>query len=187
MPMTKHRRTRVRVFAVRLFFRTVVQLFVLVAFSASGTVLCAQTVGIRLVDGRNGRPMASTCVNVWAGKERKEAMAIPTDKDGVAWLRFTDKEGEIDLHNRWKDCGDFGVINPVVKYDGSLRVNAGYVLCQLRKPDDSWLSMTDFSTKKVLEEGIVTANTCGKATASPKPGELVIFVRPLTWWEKLKQ
>ena len=54
------------------------------------------------------------------------------------------------------------------------------MLCQLRKPDDSWLAMTDFSTKKVLEEGIVTANTCGKATASPKPGELVIFVRPLT-------
>jgi hypothetical protein len=41
--------------------------------------------------------------------------------------------------------------------------------------------------KQVVQQGIVTANTCGKATASPKPGEVTIFVRPLTWWEQLKQ
>jgi hypothetical protein len=39
----------------------------------------------------------------------------------------------------------------------------------------------------VLQQGIATPNTCGKATASPEPGDLIIFVRPLTWWEKLKQ
>jgi hypothetical protein len=64
--------------------------------------------------------MSNSYVNVWVGTKRKEAMVIPTDKDGIARLRLTD-------------------------------------------------------------------NDCGKATASPKPGELIIFVRPLTWWEKLKQ
>jgi hypothetical protein len=45
----------------------------------------AQTLEIKLVDGRNGRPMvgASSYVNVWVGTERKEAIAIPTDGKGV--------------------------------------------------------------------------------------------------------
>jgi hypothetical protein len=187
MPMTECSKTRVRVLGVRLFFRRLVQFFVLLAFGSSGTVLCAQTVEITLVNGRNGRPMAGACVNVWVGHERKAAMAIPTDENGVARLRLTDKDGEIDIHDRWKDCGDFGMINPVVKYNESLRINAGYVSCQSRTPDHSWLAVTDLSTKEVLQHGFATANTCGKATASPRPGEVILFVRSLSWWEKLKQ
>jgi hypothetical protein len=152
---------------------------VLLAFGSSGAVLCAQTVEIELVNGRSGRPVPDKCVNVWVGKERKAAMAIPTDKDGVASLRLTDKDSEINTRRPWKGCGDFGVINPVVKYDDSLRINAGYVLCQLRKPDYSWLATRDFSAKQVVQQGIVTANTCGAATASPKSGEVILFVRPL--------
>jgi len=44
-----------------------------------------------------------------------------------------------------------------------------------------------FSTKEVLEQGVVRANTCGNTTATPVPGEVIIFVRPLTFWEELKQ
>lgn len=84
-------------------------------------------------------------------------------------------------------CGLSGVTNPVVKYGDAISIRAGYVLCQPHTPDYSWLVMTDFSTKEILQHGIVGANTCGKATASSKPRELIIFVRPLTWWEKLKQ
>jgi hypothetical protein len=54
-----------------------------------GMSLSAQTLEITLVDGRNGRPMvgSSSYVNVWVGRERKEAIAILTDGKGVA--RFT--------------------------------------------------------------------------------------------------
>jgi len=121
------------------------------------------------------------------GNERKTAMAIPTDESGIARLRLTHNDSEIDIHNRWKGCGDFGIVNPIVKYDDSLHIRAGYVLCQLRKPDYSWLAVTNPSTKQILQQGIVTANTCGKATASPTPGEVVIFVRPLSWWEEMRQ
>lgn len=176
-----------RLSVLRRYFRPSAILFTLLITGSWGTTLHAQGIGIRLVNGKNGRPIAGTCVNVWVGNKREDAMAIPTDKDGVASLRLTDKDGEVDIHNRWKDCGDFwGGINPVVKYDDSLRINAGYVLCHVRKPDYSWLAITNFSTKEVLEHGIATANTCGKVTASPKPGEVIIFVRPLTWWEKMK-
>jgi hypothetical protein len=113
-------------------------------------------------------------------------MAIPTDKDGVAWLYLADQETEINDQNRWSACGDFGVINPVLKYDDALRLNVGYAAC-VRHADYSWLAIAEFSTRRVLENGVVTANTCGKAEASLEPGTIVLFVRPLTLWEKLKE
>ncbi len=149
--------------------------------------LRAQTVSIRLINGKNGHPMAHACVNVWVGKGQKAAMAIPTDKQGIARLRLTDKEAEVNTQHRWKTCGYFGVVDPVVKYADTIRVNAGYVACLPHVPDYSWLAHMTFSTEKVLQSGLVTANACGKAKAVPRPGEIVLFVRPLTWWEKLKE
>jgi hypothetical protein len=169
------------------FFSSVVRFLVPLAFSSYGTFQCAQTIEIKLVNGRNGSPIAGTCVNVWVGNEHKDAMTLPTDKNGVARLRLTDNDGEIDIHNRWKDCGEFGMINPVVKYADSVRINAGYVLCHSRTSDYSWLALTDFPTKTLIQQGIVTPNTCGEAKPSEKPGEVVIVVRPLNLWEKLKQ
>ncbi len=145
----------------------------------------AQSIRTRLVNGRNGRPMAGTHVNVWVGKERKSAMVIPTDKDGVASLLLTDKEGEVNVP-RGDGHGSHVVINPVVKYDDDLEINAPYVLCQPGTPDYSWLAIRHISTKQVVGQGIVTPNACGKATASQTPGEVIIFVRPLSWWEKFK-
>jgi hypothetical protein len=161
-----------------------IALFVL---ASSGTVLRAQTIKIKLVNGKSGQPIANTCVNTWVGADRKEAMAIPTDKDGVAWLYLTDKDTDVNTQDHPKSCGDFGVAHPVVKYAVTIRVVAGYVVCQPHAPDYSWLTTMEFSTKQIVQGGIVTANSCGKSAASPNPGELVIFVRPLTWWEKLKQ
>jgi hypothetical protein len=145
----------------------------------------AQSIQIKLVNGRNGRPIAGAHVNVWVGKERKWAMVIPMDKDGVASLVFTDKEGEVNVP-REDGYGSHVVTNPVVKYDEDLQINAPYVLCQPGTPDYSWLAIRHISTKQVVAQGIVTPNACGKATASQTPGELIIFVRPLTWWEKFK-
>ncbi len=172
--------------SITSLFKRVLNFLIFVALSSSGMLLYAQTIQIKLVNGRNGSPLAGTCVNVWVGNERKDAMAIPTDENGVARLRLTDKNSEVDVHS-WKGCGSFGVTNPVVRYDNSLRINASYVSCQPHSPDYSWLAITSFSTQEVIQQGIVTPNSCGKATASPKPGEVIMFVRPLNWWEKLKQ
>jgi hypothetical protein len=187
MPVTVRSKTRVRGFAVQLPFRSVVQFVALLLLASSGTVLRAQTIRIKLVNGKSGRPIANTCVNTWVGTERRDAMAIPTDKDGVAWLHVTDKDAEVKTQSQPKSCGDFAVVHPVVKYADTIRVVAGYAVCQPHAPDYSWLATMEFSTKQIVQQGIVTANACGKSTASPNPGELVIFVRPLTWWEKLKE
>jgi len=154
-----------------------------------GASLSAQTLEIALVDGRNGRPMvgASSYVNVWVGKERKEAIAIPTDRNGVARLQLTLNTGEINIPNSSKDRGSIVVDHPVVNYNESLRINTPYVLCGSGESNYSWLRSENFSTKEILQRGYVPPNTCGKATVSPRPGQVILFVRPLTWWEKLKQ
>ncbi len=154
-----------------------------------GASLSAQTLDITLVDGRNGRPMVGTSsyVNVWVGTERKEAIAIPTNGNGVARLQLTLNTGEINIPNSSKDRGSIVADHPVVNYNESLRINTPYVLCGSGGPNYSWLRSENFSTKDILQHGYVSPNTCGKATVSLQPGQLILFVRPLTWWEKLKQ
>jgi hypothetical protein len=150
--------------------------------------LPAQKIEIKLVDGRNGHPMvgASSYVNVWVGGERKEGIAIPTDEKGVARLQLTMNPSEVNIPNS-KNNGSIVIDHPVVKYDEFFRINAPYVLCGPRGGSYSWLELKNFSTKEVLDHGYASANTCGKVTVSPQPGQVVLFVRPLTFWEKMKQ
>jgi hypothetical protein len=150
--------------------------------------LAAQTLEIKLVDGRNGRPMvgASSYVNVWVGRKRKEAIAIPTDDKGVARLQLTPNPNEVNIPNS-TGHGTIVEKHPVVKYDESFRINAPYVLCGSGDGNQSWFELKNFSTKEVLDHGYASANTCGKATVSPQPGQVVLFVKPLTFWEKMKQ
>lgn len=164
------------------------KMLIVVLVGLFGMGVHAQTIRIKLVNGKNGHPIAEACVNVGVGTKHNAAgIAIPTDKDGVASFSLTDDNATINTETKWKACGYFGVVNPVVKYADSIRINIGYVSCQPHAPDHSWLLMMTFPTKDLLQSGVVTANACGKATASPDPGEVVLFVRPLTFREKLKQ
>jgi hypothetical protein len=154
-----------------------------------GASLPAQTLEIRLLDGRDGRPMigASSYVNVWVGTERKEAIAIPADENGVARLQLTLNTGKINIPNSSKNRGSIVVDHPVVNYNESFRINIPYVLCGSGESNYSWLGSENFSTKEILQHGYVSPNICGKATVPPQPGQVILFVRPLTWREKLKQ
>ena len=163
-------------------------LLVTVLLVMSAMSLAAQTLEIKLVDGRNGRPMVGTSsyVNVWVGSERKEAIAIPTDDKGVARLQLTLNPNEENIPIS-TGHGTIVESHPVVKYDESFRINAPYVLCGAEEGNRSWLDLKNFSTKEVLDHGYASANTCGKVTVSPHPGQVILFVRPLTFWEKMKQ
>jgi hypothetical protein len=168
--------------------RGILKLLPLLFLFLPGMSLFAQTIEIKLVDGRNGRPMvgASSYVNVWVGGERKEAIAIPTDEKGVARLQLTLNPSEVNIPNS-KNNGSLVVDHPIVKYDESFRINAPYVLCGPGGSNYSWLELKDFTTKEILDHGYASANTCGRATVSPQPGQMILFVRPLMLWEKLKQ
>ena len=163
-------------------------LLVTVLLTMPAMSLAAQTLEIKLVDGRNGRPMvgASSYVNVWVGTERRVAIVIPTDGNGVARMQLTSKASEVNIPNS-QNNGSIVVNHPIVKYDEILQINNPYVLCGPGGSNYSWLGLENFSMKEILDHGYASANTCGKVTVSPEPGQVVLFVRPLTFWEKMKQ
>lgn len=181
------RRAKIMQRFLRRFASLAAALPIVLVAGPCGLKLHAQTIQIRLLNGKTGRPLVGKCVNVWVGSTQKWAVALPTDKGGVASLTLTRKDSEVDTQHQWKGCGPPGVANPVFRYESTIRINAGFVVCQPHKPDYSWLATMTFSTQRVLKSGIVSPNRCGKATAAPEPGEVILFVRPLTWWEKLKQ
>lgn len=76
---------------------------------------------------------------------------------------------------------------PTFLYAPEIRVQVGFVLCQVTQKKFSWLQIKPYSSEDWIRTGIVTANTCGKAIAAPESGELTIFVRPLSFWEGISE
>ena len=171
-----------------LLFVGWVALLALAVVGGLGVPAYAQTIRIKLLNGRNGRPLAHSCINLWVGHGRVDASAIVTNKEGVASLQLTTRAAEINTAH-WPSSCTKGLEGrePVFKYASSVRINVGYVVCVPRGSNYSWLATMNFSTKRIFQSGIVMPNACGKARASPKPGEIILFVRPLTLWEKLKE
>jgi hypothetical protein len=155
---------------------------VLVAAGAS-----AQTLEVVLVNGKSGRPMVGTSswVNVWVGAERKEAIVVPTDKDGTAMIRLTTDSTEENIP-RSASTGSIVANHPIIKFDEHLRINVPYVMCASGGTNYSWLGIMEFSTTEIFRHGISSPDTCGKASIQARPGQIILFVRPLTRWESFR-
>jgi hypothetical protein len=164
--------------------------FALLFFASCATALRAQTIEIKLIDGKTGRPVKGACVGALMKDASNRIFPfIPADKHGVAQLRLTEKDSEINISYDPKlGCGGSGVFNPVLKYDDTLTTyTTGYnPSCAFPEsvPNARYKEL-DFATKEVLQHGVVSANTCGKVTASPQPGEVILFVRPRNFHEKV--
>jgi hypothetical protein len=211
-----------RFFAIRLAAKGFLALLL---FASYATTLRAQTIQIKLVNGKTGRLITDrSLLTVWVGAVPSSgSLTIPTDKHGIALLRLTHNDSEINVpdcegyeaenadyqklanekpkaskqewaefNKKYKYCHNFEVKNPIARYadtisvrtlpgDVSWKTGLGgrgsipYVPCW--PSANTWGNTTDFSTKDVLQQGIVTANTCGSATVSPNPGQLILFVR----------
>ena len=118
---------------------------------------------IRAVDGRNGKPLGSQRLLVFAGgspevaKQHNNEFELSTDKDGVATI--TGMPGTVRWIQVWMDW---------------------HILCQSDPNNKS------FSVAEILARGLSTPNSCGSVAQDSKPGELVVFARPAHWWEKMK-
>jgi len=160
-------------------------------FALCTTALCAQTIQIKLVDGKTGRLVGRACVGVWNRKDSQLPVYMSTDKDGVARLRLTQKDSEVDIsYNPKLGCGGTGTTNPVLKYEDTLAIysTGDHPSCALpaTMPNARWKETDPIRTNEVLQKGFVSANTCGKATASPQPGIVVLFVRPRNFHERVQ-
>jgi hypothetical protein len=163
-------------------------LWLLVAFL--GIPARAQEIRIRVLNGRNGKPVTKECINVWTGTGRGAHMVAVTNKDGVAVLRLAEKEILAE-----SACPGWPARAPRGSDVDGITVSGDYYLaCQEygkitpgEPPTNPLKLMPSYPIKRILESGVSTANTCGKFRAEAKPGELILFVRPLTWLEKLKR
>lgn len=189
MSMTTGDKSSRKFFALRLAAKGLLALLI---FASCATALGAQTIQFKVVNGKTGRPVANVCVSavdVW-WKNIREPVFIRTDKNGVAQLRLTHKDDEVDIsYNLKLYCGPTGAINPVLKYDDTLKpyTSGDHPSCAFPEniPKARWKGMEPISTKEVLQHGFVSANTCGNVTASPQPGEVILFVRPTNFREKV--
>jgi hypothetical protein len=125
------------------------------------TMLCAaqqSKVVVRFVDARNGHPISDSKVNVWLGKDF--SLMDPDAKDEIA-------------------------LDAAAAQPRTLRVMPDMRLdCRSKNGHSPPGDQITYSLEEILSKGIVGVNVCGKATATPSPGVLILFVRPLTAYEK---
>jgi len=119
-------------------------------------LLQADTIYVRVVDGRNGQKIAKARVQVWIIGMKGMPLILKPGTEGTAEL-------EAPVGSR---------IN--VRPDAHLD-------CRPRER----IGLTEYAVEEIKRLGITTEDTCGKLGSKANPGELLLFVQPLHWWEKL--
>ena len=160
--------------------------------------LDAQDIRIKVLNARNGKPVTNECLNVWVGPLHGPALPVPTNHEGVVVLHLEDSEVTPDAVSR-SACNGNATNRPrSLPRDARTITIAGgnYVACQEYgkivpgepvTPDLVGRLMPSYPIQEILESGVAAGNTCGRFRAQAKPGELIIFVRPTTFWERLRQ
>ena len=136
----------------------------LIVFAAEG--FCgAQQFTIKLIDGRNGRPLKQQVIDVWFGERADGApVQAKTAQDGTVIVIVPHAEKSFLVAGEWlADC------------------RGG------NKPGKNFIDSNVYELTQVFSTGIVTQNSCGKAQRQSIPGVLTFFVRPLHWWEKMRE
>jgi hypothetical protein len=114
---------------------------------------------LRLLNGKNGKPLRNEYPSVWLGN--------------ASYINpKTDANGEIAL--------DISRVQPrTVRVFGNY-----YVDCRPRGSDKQTPMNVSYSLDEIVATGIVTENDCGKYHVGPIPGVLVLYLRPMTFKEK---
>ena len=150
-----------------------------ILFAVAPTGLLAQTaaIHIRVLDGRTGKNLSGmnlTFVDYHTNPDGSAdaglngRMIVKTSTDGDSYVAKPDARGvlvfnELGLNGAWIPCTRQKL------YDSDRRTYGSEHL---------------YPVSTVLVSGLVANNNCSRRTATAKPGELIIFVRPPTWWEK---
>src|SRR5271166_4606474 len=138
------------------------------AHSASGP-----QVTVRVLDGRNGRPMKDQVIEVWNG-ERTDGVPrqVKTDDFGAAVLAFNPQKDSFVISFGYSPSGKWlADCRPLPSKNSTKSLTGSYV----------------YHFSEVLQRGIVAENTCGKLIVEPEPAEFVFFGRPAHWWEKMRE
>jgi hypothetical protein len=129
--------------------------------SAQQTTGSSAKVIIRLLNGKNGKPIRRhDTANVWLG-----------DSDNQ--LLQTGPKGEITI--------DASNARP---FEVRFLPNT-YFDCRFQR-DGASGQYVKYSLEQIISKGVVGENSCGETHISPTPGVLVVYVRPRTFLEGMK-
>ena len=127
------------------------------------TVLCSaqqSRIVIRMLNAKNGHPIGDASVNVWLGDEVSALQKIPDAKDEIG----------LDLA---------GVEPRTIRVMPNMRMD-----CRSSNGHSPPGDKIPYSLDEILSKGIVGGNVCGKATAPSTPGVLILFFRPMKFYER---
>lgn len=157
----------------------------------------AQDIRVRVINGKNGKPVPDECMNIWIGGRR-----------GAYLLALTDKTGNVSVHLQGGTattdpmpptaCNGMGVgtTGPVSVPKGADAITLlpnRRVICEERhkflpgEVVDPDKILNSYSISGIVSSGISGSNTCGEIRIRANPGELVYFVRPPTFWENMRR
>lgn len=149
----------------------------LMAFSANSLrPQPATTITIRVMDSKTGLPVKQGDLHftLWATKEYPETISYSPDR--MLWGVQTGVGlGEVTIP------GGLNYIRAWVSFGST---NWGMVSCDVTKGNPH--PMPIYSVAQILETGILAPNLCSQRTTSAKPGEFVLFVRKMTFWEGMR-
>jgi len=133
------------------------------------------TIHVWIIDGRTGRPISAmnfAFVDYHTdetGKYRDDLngrKTVTTSVEGDSYIANPDAHGVLvfnGMNSMWTACSKQKF------YDGDTHKYGADHL---------------YPVSTVMSSGLVAKNDCSRRTASAKAGELVIFIRPTTWWER---
>jgi hypothetical protein len=161
-----------------------------------GTPLHGQEIHIRVLNANNGKPITNECVNVSLGVWHGADLIAPTNKEGVVVLHLARNEVTAAAVSP-SPCDRTAILGPkpLPKGVDTIAITSDeYIDCQEwakvipgEAPKDNLNRAPSYRIEKILESGVAAGNRCGKFKAEAKPGELIFFVRPSSWLERMKR
>jgi len=136
-----------------------------IAFIAIGSCarcLPAQTITIRLLNAKTGKPMNNKMVTFDWMDEKLDQPVIRSNDQGMGTVEIPAGQSKFSLR-----------AGPRV---GKEPDRIPYIDCNESKAE------LFIQVSSVLQNGLVLRNTCGPKSAVAKPGEIVFWSLPLSWW-----
>lgn len=125
----------------------------------AGATAPARTIKVRLLSGKNGKPIKNENPNIWIGDATS-----PSNP-------YTDSHGEI------------AVSVPDTRSQELRVMPDWYADCRFKADSEAGMQVK-YSLEEIIITGVVSENLCGKHRIAPIPGVLVLYVRPRTFMEK---
>lgn len=150
---------------------------IVLAVTAVGLLAQTDAIHIRVLDGRTGKNLSGKYLTFVDYHNDRDGtthddlngrMIVRTSPDGDLYVANADAHGVLVFNV----LGSSGAWVPCTRqklYDTKTRIYGSEHL---------------YPVSTIIASGLVAKNDCSRRTAAAKPGELIVFVRPPTWWEK---